>query len=232
MPPRSLKSIVASVAFPAFRSAMIRRLRIIGVSYGSDLAIKHANDFRADPHLALVSAHLSEHPHLAGKNTEAEIATTRDGFRLATSVDGTLTGRGGDIIIIDDPLKPSDALSDSKRERVNEWFNNTLLSRLDDKQSRPHRARDAAAPHRRPYGHAAELVRRMGPFSSCPAIAEEGQVIRIGEASATFTCAESAICSMPSASRRRLSKASRRSSAPILSRPSISSGPSRPAARW
>src|SRR6202051_339740 len=53
------------------------------------------------------------------KNTESAVVTTENGFRLATSIDGTLTGRGGDIVIIDDPLKPSDALSDSRREYVN-----------------------------------------------------------------------------------------------------------------
>lgn len=42
-------------------------------------------------------------------------------------------GRGGDIIIIDDPLKPGDAQSESRRERVNNWYANTLVSRLDDK---------------------------------------------------------------------------------------------------
>ena len=65
------------------------------------------------------------------KNTELERLTTRNGYRLATSVDGT-TGRGGNILIIDDPLKPIDALSDSRRENVNDWFANTLMSRLDD----------------------------------------------------------------------------------------------------
>jgi hypothetical protein len=40
---------------------------------------------------------------------------TAGGFRLATSVGGTLTGRGGEYLIIDDPLKPEDALSESKR---------------------------------------------------------------------------------------------------------------------
>jgi hypothetical protein len=69
------------------------------------------------------------------KNTEAEVMTTLGGYRLATSIDGTLTGRGGDFIIIDDPLKPIDALSEPKRERVNQWYFNTLLSRLDDKQA-------------------------------------------------------------------------------------------------
>jgi hypothetical protein len=41
------------------------------------------------------------------------------GYRLSTSIDGTLTGRGGDFIVVDDPLKPIDALSDSKRELSN-----------------------------------------------------------------------------------------------------------------
>jgi len=67
------------------------------------------------------------------KSTELEVLTTLHGYRLATSVEGTLTGRGGDIIIIDDPLKSGDAQSDSRRERVNKWYANTLVSRLDDK---------------------------------------------------------------------------------------------------
>ena len=81
-----------------------------------------------------------------GQSGKSEIATTRGGFRLATSVDGTLTGRGGHIMIIDDPLKPSDASSDTKREHVNEWFKSTLFSRLaistDFAQSFPKKAGD------------------------------------------------------------------------------------------
>ena len=47
MPPRSLKSIMASVAFPAFVLGHDPTRRIICVSYSADLAKKHANDFRA-----------------------------------------------------------------------------------------------------------------------------------------------------------------------------------------
>jgi predicted phage terminase large subunit-like protein len=46
-----------------------------------------------------------------------------------------LTGRCGDIIVIDDPLKPDDALSETKRLAANQWFTNTLLSHLDDKRT-------------------------------------------------------------------------------------------------
>jgi predicted phage terminase large subunit-like protein len=134
MPPRSLKSIVSSVAFPAFMLGHDATKRLIAVSYGSDLAIKHANDFRAIMNARWYQGLFPGTRISRTKNTEFEVITTRNGYRLATSIDGTLTGRGGDVVIVDDPLKPIDALSDSKRERVNDWFNNTLLSRLDDKQ--------------------------------------------------------------------------------------------------
>ena len=44
-----------------------------------------------------------------------------------------LTGRGADLIIIDDPLKPEEALSQTQRRAANEWFDHTLYSRLNDK---------------------------------------------------------------------------------------------------
>jgi predicted phage terminase large subunit-like protein len=135
MPPRSLKSIAASVAFPAFVLGRDPSRRIICVSYSADLAKKHSNDFRAvleSPWYRSAFPHTRIGPF---KNTETEIELTARGFRLATSVGGTLTGRGGDIIVIDDPLKPDDALSEAKRTAANQWFTNTLLSRLDDKRT-------------------------------------------------------------------------------------------------
>src|SRR5260370_834259 len=68
------------------------------------------------------------------RDTDAEIQTTLRGRRYATSIGGTLTGRGGDLTIIDDPLKPGDALSDVTREGVIEWYRSTLVTRPDDKQ--------------------------------------------------------------------------------------------------
>jgi predicted phage terminase large subunit-like protein len=61
-----------------------------------------------------------------------EVATDRGGYRLATSTDGTLTGRGGDLVVLDDPLNANDAYSITAREGVNRWYSRTLLSRLDD----------------------------------------------------------------------------------------------------
>ena len=67
------------------------------------------------------------------RDTDREITTTERGKRIATSIDGTLTGLGGNLIIIDDPIKLGDAMSDAVRERVIEWYRSTLLSRGDDK---------------------------------------------------------------------------------------------------
>jgi predicted phage terminase large subunit-like protein len=134
MPPRSLKSLVCSIAFPAFVLGHDPRKRIIAISYSADLAVKLSNDFRSIVTSGWYRELFPRTRISKTKNTEFEIATTEHGFRLATSVGGTLTGRGGDMVIIDDPLKPQDAKSDSKRGEVNGWFYNTVLSRLDDKQ--------------------------------------------------------------------------------------------------
>ena len=45
-----------------------------------------------------------------------------------------LTGRGADIILIDDPLKPEEALSDAQRQAANDWYDHTLHSRQNDKR--------------------------------------------------------------------------------------------------
>ena len=145
VPPRSLKSIMSSVAFPAYVLGHEPTKRLIVASYSADLAIKHGNDFRTvinspEYHGIFPGLRIS-----AMKNTQTEVVTTLNGFRLAISVDGALTGRGGDIIIIDDPIAALAALSQKAREHVVDWHRNTLLSRLDDKQNGAHRTRDAAA---------------------------------------------------------------------------------------
>ena len=135
LPPRSLKSIAASVAFPAFVLGHDPTCRLICVSYAADLARKHANDFRAVLNSAWYR-HLFPGTRIGPyKDAADEVELTRRGSRLATSIGGTLTGRGGDIVVIDDPLKPVDASSEPKRTGVNQWLVNTLLSRLDDKRT-------------------------------------------------------------------------------------------------
>jgi hypothetical protein len=133
VPPRHLKSHLASIAFPAWCLGHDPSTQILCVSYAQDLADKLARDCRrimmSDWYQRLFPTRLSPQ-----RQAVAEFETTAQGCRFATSVGGVLTGRGADIIIIDDPLKPEEALSQAQRQAANEWFDHTLYSRLNDKR--------------------------------------------------------------------------------------------------
>ncbi len=133
VPPRSLKSVSASVAFPAFLLGHDPTRKIISASYSGDLAAKHAADCRMILQSAWYQRLYPATRLSASKNQESNYETTARGYRYATSIGGTLTGRGGDILIIDDPLKPEDALSDARRDAANGWYSRTALSRLNNK---------------------------------------------------------------------------------------------------
>jgi len=133
LPPRYLKSQMISVAFPAFLLGRDPRRRIIGISYGTDLASKHASDFRSIVQSSWYRQAFSQ-MRLA-RTVDADVYTTKRGFRKATSVSAALTGFGGDCFIIDDPQKPVDAQSETQRNQLNQWFSNTLISRLDNKDT-------------------------------------------------------------------------------------------------
>jgi predicted phage terminase large subunit-like protein len=132
IPPRHLKSLAASIALPAWLLGHDPTSAIINVTYGQELSDKFARDCRA---IMMASWYRVLFPVRLSSNRAPlqELLTTRGGFRMATSVGGVLTGRGADLIIIDDPLKPSDAMSESRRVAANEWFDGTLYSRLNDK---------------------------------------------------------------------------------------------------
>jgi len=133
MPPRSLKSIAASVAFPAWLLGRDPTRRIVCVSYANELAVKHSNDCRAVMQSDWYRGLFPQNRIRRLKNTEHEVYTVSNGYRFATTTGGTLTGRGGNLIIIDDPIKASEAASEATRTRVKSWFDETLLSRLDNK---------------------------------------------------------------------------------------------------
>ena len=135
MPPRSLKSICVSVAFPAFLLGHNPRARSIVVSYSQDLALKHAHDWRTVMHSDWYRYLFSSTRINPKRDTQSEVETIARGFRLATSVGGTLTGRGADYLILDDMMKPDEVMSDTKRQSAIDWYRNTLYTRLDDKEN-------------------------------------------------------------------------------------------------
>jgi predicted phage terminase large subunit-like protein len=131
VPPRSGKSLIASVAFPAFVLGREPWRRVICASYSGELAAKLSRDTRT---VMLDPSYRTVFPGtVIDKNTETELETTGGGHRYSTSVGGTLTGRGGNFIVIDDPMKPDEAMSRLARDRVWDWFTGTVGSRLDNK---------------------------------------------------------------------------------------------------
>ena len=178
VPPRSLKSICASVCLPAFILGHDPTRRIICVSYSETLARKHANDCRALMHSRLYRGVFPGTKISSAKDTETEVMTTARGSRLATSVGGTLTGRGGSLVIIDDPLKPQDSQSENARDSLKQWYANTLLSRLDHKTEG---SIIVVMQRLHPDDLVGHLLEQDGwRHLNLPAVAEEETIVRLG----------------------------------------------------
>jgi predicted phage terminase large subunit-like protein len=177
LPPRNLKSLCASVALPAWFLGRNPSERVVVVSYSDVLARTHANDFRL---LVNHPVYQASFPAMRlERDTDREITTTKRGKRFATSIDGTLTGLGGNLIIIDDPLKLGDAMSESVRSRVIEWYRSTLLSRADDKKA----ARIVLVMQRVHQDDLAGYLQEQGGFEvlNLPAIAQRNETYFLGD---------------------------------------------------
>jgi predicted phage terminase large subunit-like protein len=173
-PPRSLKSHCVSVAFVAYLLGHNPSAKIICASYGQDLANKHAMDCRTIMNSSWYKVLFPPTRLSSQHRALQELVTTKQGYRLSTSVGGALTGRGADFIIIDDPLKPLEAISDTRRKAVNDWFDHTLYSRLNDKRN----GRIAIVMQRLHEDDLVGHVRAMESWKEVrfPAIAEENEV--------------------------------------------------------
>lgn len=135
IPPRNAKSKTISVIWVAWMLAQDPTRNFVCVSYSNELSGKLARDCLSIM-LSPWYRELFPKTVISPKRSAAmDFETTAGGGRLATSVTGTLTGRGGDIIILDDVIKPEEANSEATRNAVNDWYQSTLASRLNDKAS-------------------------------------------------------------------------------------------------
>lgn len=133
LPPRHLKSHCASVAFSTWFLGRHPSKAVVGASYNANLAEGFSGQARR---LLEAPWHRAVFPDLAldpRKASADELRIRRHGGRrLATSVGGTFTGKGADVIIIDDPMKADDAFSETRREDVFNWIATTVISRFND----------------------------------------------------------------------------------------------------
>lgn len=131
VPPRSLKSILCTVSWPAWLLGRDPTTRIITASYGHDLALKHSVWTRKIMESAWYQQMFPGVTLSDDQNTKENFMTNAMGFRKATSVGGSILGDGGDYLIFDDLIKASDARSDTIRENTNSWLSQDFLTRLN-----------------------------------------------------------------------------------------------------
>lgn len=135
MPPRSLKSIAVTVAFPAWLLGVDPTTKIMAGSYAQKLSFKHSQDSRFIMMNDWYKVAFPETVLAHGQNEKGKFMTTARGQRMAVSVGSTATGEGGNFLILDDPLNPQQAVSDIERENANNWFKQTFSSRLNDPEN-------------------------------------------------------------------------------------------------
>ena len=132
VPPRSMKSITVSVAFSAWLLGRDPTKKVMAISYAEEFARKLSVDTRT---VMASDWYRKAFPEFAfsGRPRNLQLNTTLGGYRFAAGMNGSILGRGADLILIDDPIKATDALSEAERRRVNEAFDNTIRTRLNDK---------------------------------------------------------------------------------------------------
>jgi hypothetical protein len=134
IPPRYMKSVCISVCWPAWLLGMNPARRILCASYSQNLAVKHSIDSR---HLINSKFFQTIFPNTtldSAVNNKTKFITNNRGFRFCTSVGGTLTGEGGDFLILDDPHNAIQIHSPKYREKAINWFQQSFVSRLDNKK--------------------------------------------------------------------------------------------------
>lgn len=130
LPPRSLKSLAASIALPVWMFGRNPHLKIMSVAGSPELA----RDFETGTRELMAAQRCrAVFPQLGFESRRGEIRLAHGGRRITGIVGRTLVGRGADLIIIDDPIAPAYVNDNARRTAVNAWFDAEDLQRLNDK---------------------------------------------------------------------------------------------------
>ena len=133
IPFRATKSILVTVMFPVWCWIKDPKLRFITASYSADLSIEHSTRSRDIITSDWFKERWGELFHIKkDQNLKSRYENNFLGVRRATSVGGTVTGQGGDFLIVDDPVSPPHAAYEIERENANEWYRTTFYSRLNN----------------------------------------------------------------------------------------------------
>lgn len=141
MPPRHGKTELASIRLPAFIFGLNPNAKIIGTSYGSELAstvnrgiqkVIDSKPYRTIFPLTRLNGDSKVRMGQALRNSEVFEIIGHRGLYRAAGIGGPITGTGADYLIVDDPIKnPEEADSQTQRDKVWNWFVSTALTRLE-----------------------------------------------------------------------------------------------------
>ena len=140
VPPRTSKSTLCSVAWPAWTWAQSHigpisgpQVQFLSTSYSHTLSLRDSVKTRRLVQSPWYKKHWGERFYLTGDvNTKGRFENSKGGYRLATSVDGTTTGEGGSVILVDDAHSATEAESDTVRQNTIIWWSETMQTRLSD----------------------------------------------------------------------------------------------------
>lgn len=140
VPPRTSKSSAVSVAFPAWVWAQKQKGYLCGpqvqflfASYAQSLSFRDSVKTRRLIESPWYQRHWNDRYSLTGdQNTKIRFDNNKGGYRIATSVGGSLTGEGGSIIVVDDVLNANEVASDAVRQTALDWWDTAMSTRLND----------------------------------------------------------------------------------------------------
>lgn len=133
VPPRTMKSLLITVFFPAWVWVKQPARRFMSVSYSEKLSTQHSVFRRNVIDSPWYQGYWKQRFKFAkDQNLKTHYENTAKGQMFSTAMHATATGMGGDVLIFDDPLNPDQALSEVERESVNIRFDNTFRTRIND----------------------------------------------------------------------------------------------------
>ena len=130
MPPRHTKSEFASYLLPAWLIGKTPTLKIIQTTHTAELAVRFGRKVRNLMELDIYKAIFPDVELRIDSKAAGRWETEQGGEYYAAGVGGAITGRGADLLIIDDPHSEQDALSESALENAYEWYTSGPRQRL------------------------------------------------------------------------------------------------------
>jgi predicted phage terminase large subunit-like protein len=133
IPPRCTKSTLTSVMLPAWVWTSKPQTRLLFASYAESLAVRDATMCRRLLQSAWYQENWAGVFRLAGDmNLKHRYENDYGGLRLSVGIGGSVTGEGGDILVIDDPHNIREIESDTVRRGVLDWYDQVWATRGND----------------------------------------------------------------------------------------------------